>query len=100
MARENLGWGYKRIQGELLGLGIRVGTSTVRRILRRLRIPPVLQRIRSTWRQFLRTQASTVLACDFLHVLGVTARVDGAAGPEPADGPGGARQPVPVPDPG
>jgi hypothetical protein len=40
----------------------------VRRVLRRLRIPPAPQRSRSTWRQFLRTQASAMLACDFFHV--------------------------------
>jgi transposase InsO family protein len=71
MARENPDWGYRRIQSELLGLGIQVGASgasTVRRVLKRLRRPPAPQRTRSTWRQFLSTQVPTMLACDFFHV--------------------------------
>ena len=68
LARENPGWGYRRIVGELQSLGISVSATSVRTILTRHGLPPAPQRDELSWRNFLRQHAATTLACDFFTV--------------------------------
>ena len=65
LARENPDWGYRRIHGELAGLGVKVAASTVWEILRTSGIDPARRQTGPTWSQFLRSQAEAILACDF-----------------------------------
>jgi putative transposase len=68
LARENPRWGYQRIQGELLRLGVQVSASAIRTILRRHGLDPAPRRMVTTWRAFLRQQAAGIVACDFFTV--------------------------------
>ena len=68
MARDNPAWGYRRIHGELTGLGYKVAPSTVWQILKDAGIDPAPRRAGQTWRAFLTGQATTILAVDFFHV--------------------------------
>ena len=110
----NPGWGYRRIHGELAGLGVKVAASTVWQILKASGIDPARRRTRPTWSQFLRSQGEVILACDFftaglldgtqacvlaviehasrrIRILGVTPHptggVNSPAGPQPPHGP-------------
>ena len=68
LARENPHWGYRRIHGELAGLGVKVAASTVWEILKASGMDPGRRQTGPTWSQFLRSQAEAILACDFFTV--------------------------------
>jgi putative transposase len=68
LARENPRWGYRRIQGELLRLGIHVSATAIRTTLRRHRLDPTPRPTTTTWRAFMRQQAAGIVACDFFTV--------------------------------
>jgi putative transposase len=74
LAQENPRWGYPRIAGEILKLGFRVSPSTVRRLLVAAGMKPAPRRAGPGWREFLRQQAASTLACDFFTVETITLR--------------------------
>jgi putative transposase len=74
LARENPGWGYQRIAGEVNGLGLKVSATTVRKILREAGLGPAGSRSGLPWRSFLRQQAQSMLAVDFFTVETISLR--------------------------
>jgi transposase len=72
LARENDCWGYRRVHGELLTLGVKVAASTVWEILRKAGIDPSPNRTSTTWAAFLRSQAHALLAADFIETVTLT----------------------------
>ena len=56
-ARENPSWGYQRIVGEVIGLGLRVSATSVRKIRRQAGLGPASERAGLSWREFLRAHA-------------------------------------------
>ena len=74
LATENPTWGYRRIHGELAGLGYQIGASTVWTILHNAGIDPSPRRAGPSWTEFLRAQAHAILACDLFHLETITLR--------------------------
>lgn len=74
LARENPRWGYRRIVGELAGLGVSVSATSVRKILAGAGLGPAGARGGPTWSAFVRAQAESMIACDFFTVDTVALR--------------------------
>jgi transposase InsO family protein len=74
LARENPRWGHRRIVGELRTLGFAVSESSVRNVLRQQGVGPAPRRDGPSWREFVRQQAASMIACDFFTVETVTLR--------------------------
>jgi putative transposase len=68
LARENPRWGHRRICGELAKLGFRVSPTSIRRLLAQAKLEPAPRRSGPSWGEFLRTQAASIVACDFFTV--------------------------------
>jgi putative transposase len=68
LARENPRWGYQRIVGELVGLGVRLSATSFAKILRQAGVPPAGSRVQLSWREFIRAHAASIIACDFFTV--------------------------------
>jgi putative transposase len=68
LARENPRWGYIRIRGELLKLGHVVSATSIRNLMHKYGVPTSPRRSRLSWREFLRVQASVILATDYFTV--------------------------------
>jgi hypothetical protein len=74
LARENPRWGYRRVAGELAGLGIVVSATSVRKLLAEAGLGPAGRRGGLPWREFIRRQAQSMIACDFFTVDTVALR--------------------------
>ncbi len=74
LARENPRWGHRRIFGEVAKLGYQVSPTSIRRLLAQANLEPAPRRAGPSWREFLRAQAASIVACDFFTVESIFLR--------------------------
>jgi putative transposase len=72
LATENPTWDYRRVHGELAGLGYQIGASTVWKILKAYGVDPSPRQSGPSWTELLRAQAHAILACDLFHLDTIT----------------------------